>query len=119
MKNLSAAIVLSGVLLAAPCLAQTAQTPGPLTTPGSMNNTRINPATGTPYVPQVNMNSPVTPQSTAINPATGTYYQPQVNMNGPATNNPGVVNTPATPVPATPAAPQQPNTTPQSETPQT
>jgi hypothetical protein len=78
-----------------------------------MNNT-INPATGTPYVPQVNLTQgPISPPSTAISPATGTPYAPQVNMNGPATNNPGMgANGVSLQPPTTTTAPAQPNTTP-------
>jgi hypothetical protein len=103
-----------GLLLATSAIAQTANTPSPLTTPGSMNNTTpINRATGTPYTPQVNMtNGPITPATTSINPSTGQPYQPQVNMNGPATNNPGVVGNSisAQPPITTPAPAPQPNT---------
>jgi len=122
MRKLSAAFVSAVILASVSAQAQTAQTPGPLTTPGSMNNTQpISPATHTPYAPQVNMNSsmPATPQSTAIDPATGTYYQPQVNMNGPATNDPGVVNTPTPLTTTTPTAPQQPNVMPTTTAPVT
>lgn len=99
-----------GVLLSTSAIAQTANTPSPLTTPGSMNNT-INRSTGTPYTPQVNMtNGPIAPATTSINPSTGQPYQPQVNMNGPATNNPGVAGS-AQPPATTPTPVPQPNTT--------
>jgi len=94
----------------------TANTPSPLTTPGSMNNTMtFNPSTGAPYPPQVNLtDGPIAPAITSINPSTGQPYQPQVNMNGPATNNPdaGGNNISAQPPVTTPSATTQPNTLP-------
>ena len=119
MKKLFLTLAVSGMALSASATAQTANTPSPLTTPGSMNNTQtINPATNRPYQPQVDMTAPPqTPQSTAINPATGTPYTPQVNIN-PQTN-PATVGsgTSAQPPTTTTTAPQQPNTAPTSSLP--
>jgi len=130
-------IVLSGAALTAPCFAQatatkpelnlgTAETPGMLTTPGSMYGSQpVNPATGTSYMPQIDLNAttPTTPQSTAINSATGTPYIPQVNMNSPATNDPAAGANDISAQPMNLAPSTQPNTantttsSPQSATP--
>lgn len=125
-KKTHQALLISAMILsvgASPCFAQptgtkpplnmgTAQAPSPLVTPGSMYSSQpINPATGSPYAAQTNLNS-TAPQSTAINPATGSPYIPQVNMNSPATNNPAVIgnDVSAQPPATTPSATPQTNT---------